>query len=449
MSTRFKIRLALLAVATTALGACGGDGANPSAGDGTGGNGGNGGNGGSGSGDGSIVNVAGVQLRSLSYTDSGNWQYKVHMQTLEDATADSNGYFARTEQYARSVEGAPQRWDFGPDPERADDLFWNGVQWRGCPLGYRTTLGSAVSGTRQFNYCDMYATGTESIIRTDVSGLTMSSVIFDIRTQPGGDGFILFDDYGPANLGVLGTTVFPAGSERHDVIQTVDAFAPRYTDSIDNRLRVYDANIAAGGVEGSNPTPACTQLDDTATTIDDISGIAVNLEQLIGSARGTPCVFSQRSNSSGTSLASHEWWEPSTIEFGELTGVDVRPVGTGNFYAETPSLRVAFTGAAQVTYYECLRTNPAWSDPVSIRNCTSRGTGSYRIESLGDARLISFLDQPDVFMSLSEERILIERDGRVAAGTRERAGVRDAAGFNDIATDALFRQMLIPLPALQ
>ena len=445
MSTRFKTRHLMLALATIALTACGG-GANPNPGDGSGGGGGD--NGGVGSGDGSIVNEAGVQLRSLSYTDSGNWQYKVHMQTLDDATADSNGYFARTEQYSRSVEGAPQNWDFGPDPERADDLFWNGQQWRTCPLGYRTTLGAARSGSRLFNYCDMYATGSESILRTDVSGQTMSSVIFDIRTQPGGDGFVMFDDYGPSNLGVLGTTTFPTGSERHDVLRTVDEFAPRYTDSADNQLRAYNANIAAGGVDGSNPAPACTQLDNS-TTIDQISTVASNLEQLIGVARGTPCIFTQRTNASGTSLPSHEWWEPSTVEFGELPGVDVRPAGTGDFYAETPSLRVAFADASQVTYYECLRTSPIWSNPVSIRNCTSLGTGTYTIEVLGDARVMSFLNQPTRFKSLNEERVLIERDGRVAAGIRERAGVRDASGFNDIATEALFRQMLIPLPVPQ
>lgn len=432
MLINMTLRWALLAV-TIALTACGGgDGTTTDPGGvGTGGETGA-----------AAPGEANVVLRSISYTDSGNWQYKLESQTTQDATADNLGNSARTERYTRSINGVPLTWAFGPSPENAGDLYWNGSDWLDCPLAYRTTLTPVdASGSRQFNYCDMYATGTESVTRSDISGQSMSSVIFAIQGLPGGDGFTQYADYGPSSLAVFGPATFPDGSYTENVLRTVDSFAPRYADTTENRLRAYNANIAIGGVDGANPAPVCTTL--TNETIDQISTIATNLEQIIGAARGTPCIFGQNSNGNGNTLPSHEWWGPSTVEYGVLTGVDARPAGTNNYYNESPSLRVAFTGATQVTYYECLVRR----GDGSIRNCFSRGVGDYAIEILGDARVMSFRNSPALFADLAIDRVLIERGSRVAAGTRERAGVQDERGFNGPATDALLRQLLITVPA--
>ncbi|MFK7966749.1 MAG: hypothetical protein AB8C46_22540 [Burkholderiaceae bacterium] len=423
-------RLLMTSIALAAIAACGGgDGSTD------------------GGGGGSMQGEANVSLRSLSYTDSGNWQYRIETQTTFDATADSNGNFARTERYTRSENGAPTSWRFGPDPERANDLFYNGQTWRQCEDGYRTTIGPLIDGTRQFNYCDMYAVGEESIIRTDISGQQMSAVIAEIRNTLGGDGFTEFSEYGPVNLGVLGSATFPEGSFKENVLRTTNAYNPRYTNEAATQVRAYNLDIANGGDARSNGSIACANLPITAT-IDDIAALATNLEQIIGAARGTPCVFNPVSNSVGSSVNPHEWWGPSTIEFGELIGenVDVRPAGTGDYYKESPSLRVAFSGGTSVNYYECLVRRSVGGNPESIRNCTLRGTGSYAIDMLGDARVMSFSNPPPPFDDLTVDRALIERDGAVYAGIIEREGVNDEVGFNGIASEALLRQLLLPVP---
>ncbi|MGH1361158.1 MAG: hypothetical protein ACRBC3_20550 [Burkholderiaceae bacterium] len=405
--------------------------------------------GGTGGGGAGSTGEANIALRSLTYTDSGNWQYKVETQTAVDATADSNGNFARVEQVTRSVSGSPQTWRFGNTPEQADDLYWNGSQWRSCPDGYRTTLGPVnSSGSRQFNHCDMYSTGVESVIRTDVSDLTMQSVLADIRTLPGADELIDFADYGPSNLAVLGSTRFPAGSYKEEVIRTIDTYAPRYSDTTANSLRAYNADIAAGGDARSAPIPACGMLTNS-TQPDDISFVATNLEQIIGSARGTPCIFNQFSNSNGTSVNPTEWWTPTSVEYGILADRQLRTGESGSFYESFASMRLAFTGGTQVTYYECLVTNPPPGQTASVRDCLTLGTGNYAIETYGDARVMFFNNTPTRFNGLSADRVLIERGGRVAEGIRERTGVQDNVGFNDEASTALLQQLLIPVPVPQ
>ena len=199
------------------------------------------------------------------------------------------------------------------------------------------------------------------------------------------------------------------------------------------------AQIVAGGRPESNPDcrpPVNAQ-------IDDLSSEARRLDDLIASAVGQPCVFDQVTNSNGdSSLSPHEWWGPSTIEYGEQQGVDVRPFGTGDYYRPEPSLRVAFDGADTVSYWECLQR----ASDGSIRNCTFLASGTYSIDILGDARVMTFNNTPTQFDSLPVERVLVERDGRVAPGYRERAGVRTEIGFNDNATDALLSTLRIPVP---
>jgi len=423
-------RLVMTSIALAAIAACGG-------GDDTAGGGGGG----------STDGEANVSLRSLSFTDSGNWQYRIETQTTVDAAADASGNFARTERYTRSTNGSPTSWRFGPDPDKANDLFYNGTTWRQCEDGYRTTIGPLVGGTRQFNYCDMYAVGEESIIETDISGQRMSAVIAEIRNSLGGDGFTEFSEYGPANLGVLGSATFPTGSFKQNVLRTTNAYNPRYTNDAAMQVRAYNADIAAGGDARVNTGIACNNIAPTAS-IDDIAALATNLEQIVGAARGTPCVFGPRTNSVGSSLDPHEWWGPSTIEFGELIAenVDMRPAGTGDYYKESPSLRVAFSGGSGVNYYECLIRRSIGGNPESIRNCTLKGSGTYAIDTLGDARLMSFSGTPSPFDELLVDRALIERGGAVYAGIIERTGVNDEVGFNGIGSEALLRELLLTVP---
>ena len=115
---------------------------------------------------------------------------------------------------------------------------------------------------RRLLFCDLYATGSESVIRTDISAQTMRSVMTDIQSLPGSDGFTAFADYGPQDLAVLGAVTFPEGSQRHDVVSTVDSYAPRYSTSAERLVRVYNAYISAGGDRRNGGTAPCRPADD-------------------------------------------------------------------------------------------------------------------------------------------------------------------------------------------
>ncbi|MGB7184507.1 MAG: hypothetical protein WA888_02670 [Burkholderiaceae bacterium] len=418
------LRWIILAVSSSVVAACGGaDG-------GTGG-------------DGDDPGTANVELRSLTYTNTGNWQYKMLLQTAQDATADANGNFARYELYVSNTNGSLNTWASSPNPAQANDLYWNGFEWRTCAQGYRTTLGPVTAGSdRQFNYCDMYAVGSEVVIESDISGRLMTNVMAEIRAQPGDDGFINFADYGPNNSSDLGSTTFPDGSTKRDVVSSVDSFAVRYADNNTSNIRAYNADLASGGTPASNS--ACSPA--ISSTIDDLSSEAVSLEDLTAVALGTPCSYAQATNSLGEmSVSPHEWWGPSTIEFGELQGVDVRPIGTANYYLPEPSMRIAFDGGNFVSFFECLQRR---SDG-SIRNCTYLGDGNFAIETLGDARVMTFTGMPARFDTLAVDRVLVERGGRVAPGYREKSGAHNEVGFNDVATRALFARLLMPVPVPQ
>ena len=103
---------------------------------------------------------------------------------------------------------------------------------------------------------------------------------------------------------------------------------------------------------------------------------ATSLEVMIARSLGMPCIFNPATNADGTSGATNESWQVTTASMGTIADAITPPAGTGNYYTTTARLRVAFTGANNATtYYRCYERRT----PLSTRNCTPIGTGSYNI----------------------------------------------------------------------
>jgi hypothetical protein len=103
---------------------------------------------------------------------------------------------------------------------------------------------------------------------------------------------------------------------------------------------------------------------------------------------------------------------------------------------------VSFAAGNVANYWLCLRR----ASDNSPRNCSAAGSGSYRIETLGDARVLRLASEPRVAGSLSFVRMMVERDGRVWCGSRSWLSSSHSLRLNNVASDALFAALAMPTP---
>ena len=103
---------------------------------------------------------------------------------------------------------------------------------------------------------------------------------------------------------------------------------------------------------------------------------------------------------------------------------------------------MSFATANVANYWLCLRR----SNDNSVRNCSAAGSGSYSIETLGDARVLRLAGEPKVAGTLSFVRTMVERDGKVWYGSRGRLTTSRQLRINGTASDALFAALGVPPP---
>lgn len=383
-------------------------------------------------------------LRALSFTDASNWFYRAYLWTAADAAPDANGRVRSYEQRTRSVDGVVQTWAAGNSPERAGDVHWNGSAWANCPTGTRNTADAPdPQGWRLADYCSGRFISRNRSSAIDIGGRRLTDVVETMRRFPGTDGGVAYAAWGPADPAVLGTATLPTGSSL--VLQTIynePLAAFTYDASSSSRLRVANPDVAAGGDGRANPALACAQVLVT-TPIDAYTTFASSLEQVISRNRGTPCVLDQFTNENGASLPANERWSEVTVPIGTVPNGVQRPAGTGNHYTTIAWIRVAFdpAGGNAITWYQCfLRTG---ND--APRNCSAVGTGVYTIQTLGDARVMTFSDPPLLAARLDYEAALIERAGVVRNGFRGKGTTVTAPRLNLVAANAFLATLGLPL----
>lgn len=386
--------------------------------------------------------TAGASLAALRYTGPGDWMMRALMSTAADATPE-NGltrYYeqrTRAETYAYDTDHpVVTSWGFNNDPARAEDRWWNGSAWVGCPLGTRNTQTPRdASGRSNYTYCDGYERGTSVRSSVDIAGQSMATVLTQrIRTMPGGSSGVNYADWGPTDLGLLGGATFPTGSRLHYQTNTVLETALAYASRDIDRVGVFSQAVADGG-DARTGTVAC---QNAGTEV-----LATSLEQMVARRPGRPCLFGPATDASGTSLNPNEIWGLSTVSMGDVPNAMALPAGTGNFYTTTARMRVSFTGTGNgVVYHQCLQARSNGSP----RNCTQVGTGTYTITTLGDGRVMSFNNLPAALQRVSFTRVFVERAGVVYFGYKNLVGGESSqVRLNMEAANAMLAQLGLPV----
>lgn len=386
--------------------------------------------------------AASVSLRNLTFTNLQNWFVRAFASTAAQNTADSAGNVRAVDRRANSVAGAVANWNFGGEPIRQADLFFDGSAWAQCTLNVEI-VGSVrdLLGNSAYRYCGEL--GKTNLASFPIGGQTMASVITNAR----GAGYtnISIGNNSAAILATtLASTTFPAGSVL-SYVSTMPQFLPvKYYPGSSARVTQYSPSITAGGVASTQPAGA--QCNSPEFNTD--GALSTTLEALIAAMTGTPCIFTGGSfvyqGATYTNPdAANEAWGNSTVSLGFLGSA---AVGTGpapGFYTSNTVFRVAFkgSGANATTYYACRQR----FNTGSSRNCRVIGTGSYAISVLGDARIMTFTNLPAATAALPLTRVFVERGGRIYYGYQLKLNPTSSARLNLPATHALLTQLGLPV----
>lgn len=384
----------------------------------------------------------GFSLVNMDFTDVQNFYARFFASTLAQATPDANNLTRYMERRFSNVSGQMAKWSSGSSPARQSDLSWDGAAWSVCGLDQaNTSTVRDAQGNSKYNYCNNRETGTSNRATFDVSGQTMLSV-YNSMVASG------YTNIKVANAAtVLGASTFPTGSKEFLQTGTPLTFAiayfpgASYPVGTSNLVSQYSAAVAAGGNTGTQAAGVGCNSAEWKNTSGTNS---TTFELMIPVKGGTPCVNATAStftyntvvyNSGPNNVA----WGNSSVGMGTLGTVPLNSGTAPGYYSGNTTFRAAFTGsgANAVTYYACQQR---FTDG-SARNCSSIGTGSYTISTLGDARVMQFNNLPAQMTQLTYTQVLVERGGKIYFGYQNRPIVSNTARLNRVAAEALLAQL--------
>jgi hypothetical protein len=391
---------------------------------------------------------ASATLTALRYTSANNWYYRTLESSAADNTPDANGNLRYYDVHKESTvsnyagnAGVVNAWALGTARARSGDLHWTGSTWAACSFGQRyTSTVRDAQGRSSYDFCDGYELGSSTRSAVDIAGRSIASVFSDtIRQFPGSANGVAYANWGPADLSVFGSATFPTGSKLFYQNNTVTKAAFAYDVQASNALLAFASAVAAGG-DARTGSPTCGQV--TPANSASFQTPVSTLEDLVARNPGTPCLFNPGTNADGSSGADNQWWSNATVSLGSVVNlVQALPLGTNNYYSTTGLLRVAFAANNVASFYQCLQRRL----DGSTRNCTAIGSGTYAIQTLGDARVMTFTGLPAVAQKLGYTRVFIERGGKVWFGYQSPVGVTNALlRLNLEATNAVFAPLGMP-----
>ncbi|MCJ0761996.1 hypothetical protein [Variovorax terrae] len=385
--------------------------------------------------------AASVQLNSMNFYDSSNWNWRVLASTAAQNTPDSNNRTRYVDRRSSNNMGAVANWGFGGQPNRQSDLHWNGTSWINCPINYEnlSTVRDA-AGNSNYDICDKFEIGSSNRASFDIGGRTMLEVLQQIR-----DGG--FTNLYVANAdSLLGSTAFPTGAKLYYNTTSALNTALAYYPGVGSVMRNASAAVAAGKTSASDNTSACASITQS-TPQGGYTTPATTLESMIAANQGTPCVYSPGSTvittPSGTATvpsgARNDAWSYSSVSIGVLGNALTGGYQT-SYYTTNTHLRAAFGAGNVVKYYSCQQR----STDGSPRNCDPIGTGTYTISTMGDGRAMTLSTPPALTGGLNYQRIFVERGGKVYAGYQNKPVVNRSARFNMQASNALLTKLGLP-----
>ncbi|MDM0017145.1 hypothetical protein [Variovorax saccharolyticus] len=392
-----------------------------------------------------------ASLSFMGFGYEGLWYYGGFIATAQENTPDAAGLIRyRGLQRSKVVDTLFEMGPYGDTHSIATApqlLHWNGSAWVQCTASTQSVESQRDANGRAAysNYCDGLMSGSSQRSVLDVSGRKMSEVVASISTRMpsspmwGGNQFGIFAGMAGPNYG---TAVMPAGSKLQVQTNVMSATAPAVYSTI-GMVGRYSAAIAAGGDTRDGSSPACASDEAKSTPTIVVS----TLEELLTYFRGTPCIYSQDSvvSPGGVTLygpSVEERWLNSTwiiaIEGNEGTASGNETSYYNNNILFTASFPAG--GGNAVTYYRCRQRQGAFS----INNCTPIGSGTYVIETLGDARLLRLKNLPPQTAGFNSERVYVERGGVVHSGFKYKPFVSRETQLNLTAANAVFSQIGIP-----
>ena len=377
--------------------------------------------------------AAGASLASFTFTTASNWVSRVMSSSMAQATTDAAGNSKYVERRYSSVSNVGASWGFGGTPARGSDLHWNGSAWANCAINFEnTTSGRDAKGSSTYNYCDSYETGKINRATFDASGRK----VIDVYNE------IIAAGYTNLNISsastVLGTSTFPTGSKLFYQTSTPLTTAIGYFPGTGNYVSQTNANVAAGKTSATSTTEACASIN-SGTALRSYASTAATLDGLIAVNKGTPCVFSSFTGSTDllSSGPRNEWWGQSTLSLGILGTASSNITPATSFYNTNTLLNVGFGSGNVANYYSCLQGN----NGRGARNCNLIGSGTFDIQTLGDAKTLSFTGLPALTSALTYNRVFVERGGHVYFGYQNKPNVSLSARLNLIGLNAVASQL--------
>jgi trimeric autotransporter adhesin len=387
----------------------------------------------------SATPTADSSLRWFSFTDAGNYSYRQFNATAAQQTpVNGVNQFTEYRESKATATGAVTsfvQWGGGLNNAQRNSVTWTGTEWFDCPNDFvsETSVRDA-NGVNNSTYCKAFK-GTGKTVVRDVAGLKLVDVVKDIRAYPLYDNAGKFSAWGPdpvAYATALNVT-FPAGSK-------VDYFTSQDVSAPDSYSPLGIDTVVAFNAGVSNGVAAdCAKITTAATNNAQYQVATPTLEKVVSSFIGKPCVYTSATTLADTGEAINEAWGTSTLNLGDVA--DPYTNAKGFYRSGVKRLRASFAAGNTVNYWLCLIT----ASSAASRNCVTAGSGSYSIETLGDARVMRFAGVPANAASLlSFNRTLVERAGKVQYGTRNKLTSTNSVRMNKEATDALFAALGVP-----
>ena len=304
-------------------------------------------------------------LRNFSFTDLN--RYNLRIFDGDSSVLDSNGYFVANE---------VRQHVFGGEPQSLARLsvYWTGTEWYACPDdGVGVILANSKAPFNSI-YCKSYLDDRLSSTELTLAGRLMSDVVNDIRAYGGTDPATSHSRWGPTPSAhpQLANTRFPAGATMEYRGQLSRATPITVQSVLTNRVRVAPADASVP----FHTWPYAATLDEfLAKYPGDLTG---------GSLNGSTAIYVHDFN-----LAA----APSAL------------------YTNRAEIRVAFdTSGQKARFYQNHRlvSNGFTTNHVKLLDTT------YKIETLGGVRVLSFAAMPDNFeSSYYFQRLFAEREGSV------------------------------------
>ncbi len=312
-------------------------------------------------------------LRGFSFTDLNNYSLRTY--DGNNSVLDSEGYFLADETRKTVTAGVQQSLS-------RNRLFWTGTEWYDCPEDGVGVIRANSKAPFNSVYCKSYLDDRASSTVVTLAGRLMSDVVNDIRAYGSTDAGNAYSGWGPTPSAYpqLASTRFPDGATmEYRGLKSRATPLVTMTDAT-SRVRVPPADASVP----FDTWPHATSLE---------SFIAKNPGDLIGSALNGSTAFYVH----GYNLAA----APSAL------------------YTTRVEVRVAFdANGQQARFYQNNRlvSNGFTSNYVKLLDTT------YKIETLGGVRVLSFAAMPDGFeSSYGFQRLFAERAGSVWYGYKDAA----------------------------